>query len=72
MNEIFYYEYSDDGVNWTLGEPAFSLLKCIDKARKISYRWRIKKADVGTGFLLTQESVNKAIDDLLILEKLFE
>jgi hypothetical protein len=42
QKKFYYYEYTDDGESWSDGDCAFSLLKCIDRARKCSYRWRIK------------------------------
>ena len=73
MKEIYYYEYSDDGGGtWFYGEPSFSLLKCVDNARKISYRWRIQKASFSDSILVTQEAVDRSLDELLILEKLFQ
>ena len=73
MKEIYYYEYSDDGIEWTLGKPAFSLLDCVDKARKCCYSFRITKVELNSlGKFVSFEEIDEALDQLNLLEKIFQ
>jgi len=74
MKEIYYYELTDDGgLTWTIGKPAFSLLNCLDMARKCSFPYRITKAHLGDhGQFVSFEDMDKALDELNILDKIFQ
>lgn len=69
QKKFYYYEYTDDGTNWSDGDCAFSLLKCIDRARKCSYRIRVKDE---CGEIICDKTVRDALATLEKIEKLIE
>jgi hypothetical protein len=72
MKELYYYEYSDDGISWTRGGAAISLISCIDKARQCDYRHRIKRAIIAREEIVSEDEIKPEFEKLLILEKLFQ
>lgn len=72
MKELYYYEYSDDGIDWKNGGAAISLLSCLDKARKCSYSWRIKRATITSEEIIQAEEIKPVFEQLYLLEKLFQ
>jgi hypothetical protein len=72
MQKLYYYEYSDDGEQWRLGESATSLFSCIDKAQKCCYSWRIKRVLIAAEQTITQDEIDPVFEQLRILEKLFQ
>ena len=69
MKKFYYYQYSDDGENWIDGDCALSLLKCVDRSRKCSYKTRILDGD---GVVVAKSEIDKRIKELELLERLFE
>lgn len=74
MKTIYYSEWTDDGgLTWTLGKSSFSLIDCVDKARRSCYPFRITKAELKEETeLVTDDKIKSALQELEILEKLFQ
>lgn len=69
MKEVYYYEYSDDQIDWTIGECSFSLIKCVDMAQRCRFPWRIKTYN---GHWIKNHVIEEALKQLRILEKITE
>lgn len=74
MKEIYYFETTDDaGLTWWLGKPSFSLIDCVDKARRSCYPYRITKTHIeGLGAFIPYTEIEEALDKLHILDKIFQ
>lgn len=74
MKEIYYYETTDDaGMTWWLGKPSFSLVGCVDKARRSCYPYRITKVELkDKSELVSYDLIEKARQELEILDKIFQ
>jgi hypothetical protein len=74
MKEIYYYEWSDDRIDWKFGGVFFNILPCVDKARQCSYAVRFKKttADFSNTEEVSLNLVKTAKDQIQLLEKLFQ
>lgn len=74
MKELYYYEWSDDRINWKLGGIYFDILPCVDKARHCPYAVRFKKiiADFSDANDVHPELLKEAREQLHLLEKLFQ
>ena len=76
MKELYYYEHTDDGgVTWFLGEPSFSLIGCVDKARRFSYPYRVLKVqlnDTDEAEFIYREQLKEVELTLEALDKIFK
>jgi hypothetical protein len=71
--KIYYYEFSDDGIDWQVGGLSWSVINCIDIAQQQPYRWRIKKSEMSkVSELVSDEEIAKSREILNILTKIFQ
>lgn len=67
--KLYYYEYTDDGKQWFVGDAATSLLKCVDRARKCPYRIRVMDSNNNE---IPRKEILESIIELKKLEKIIE
>jgi len=70
--KIYYYEYSDDRIDWWKGSLSWSVMNCIDMAQKQPYPWRIMEFEMSKISKPVKESeIQEALRDLAIFNTLF-
>ena len=74
MKELYYYEWSDDRIDWRLGEIFFDILPCVNDARDCPYAVRFKKikADFSDAQDVHPDLLETARDQIYLLEKLLQ
>jgi hypothetical protein len=72
MRDLYFYEYSDDLIDWRLGGYFESLMKCVDNAEQCCYSYRIKKAKVSDPEPVSREERNQALKDLIAINKILK
>jgi len=71
--KIYYYEFSDDGINWQVGHLSWSVMNCVDMAQKQPYRWRIRESEITkVPKLVSDEEIEKSKEILRILNQIFQ
>ena len=67
MKDVYFYEYSDNLIDWRLGGYFDSLLRCVDNAEQCCYSYRIKKAKVSDPEPVSIEERNQALEQLKVI-----
>jgi hypothetical protein len=71
--KIYYYEFSDDGINWNRGLLSWSVMNCIDMAQRQPYSWRIMESEITkVPKLVSDEKIEKSKEILKILNQIFQ
>ena len=71
--KIYYYEYSDDGEVWRIGEVSRYYSEVLDKAEEQPYRWRIKYHEIEkeNSKEVLQEQIEEDLNWNKLCKKLF-
>lgn len=71
--KIYYFEYSDDQINWQIGHISWSIANCVDMAQQQPYPWRIMKSEMTKiPEPVSEEEIEKSKEILNILNKIFQ